>query len=124
MKLELNKKYIDKLGNISVSSKGLDFFDKPMDNRTTITHIDNIRYPSVKTVGETKFLFNTDSGTYNLNEKAVINIVKEFTLINEIQLRLERFLFSIIPTRLQYGFDEFDSVDYKRVRVKSYLKAS
>lgn len=85
MKLKINKTYIDKLGNISISSK-----NKKSVKKINLTLIDNINQPlKTKPTGQNIFVMK-DGMVEGVLKDSPYNPVREFTVLDKLTLIIKR----------------------------------
>jgi len=122
MEIILGKKYIDRMGNISVVKLAFDFYGKEMDFLFIAEHIDNVKYPTKSTVGIKEYQIFRDTGMIRDDKKTVIDLYKRFTLRMQARLFFDRLIYKLIPKGISNGFeDDLFDVDIDN-RIKRFLK--
>ena len=85
MQIQLSKKYIDKMGNISTIKKHKNFYGI-IEGRFDLVHIDNIHFEKKRTVGVTTFEISKEGKLVDSPDNCVYNPDREFTFFDNIKL--------------------------------------
>jgi len=93
--IKMNKKYIDKLGNVAMITQAKNFFGEDRVGLFQVTHIDHIYFPSERTIGRTDYVCNKDGHIENTPPNSPFNIQKRFTILDTIALKFNRMLFKL-----------------------------
>jgi len=102
MKLKLNKKYIDELGNISITKPFINHNGKEHKSKLLLEHIDNINNKDKKPVtGKKEHIFGFNGLLEGIVKGSPYAPIKRFTFIDEKLLKIKRFLKNKICERIK-----------------------